>query len=562
MRGKYMINISFGKWFLENDTFTISLFNNSINEAKKLGGEGFLRKDILEHYEKEIKYRIEQFAYRLKDKEKIKQIVPSSILEDLAKQKKITIDKLIDDIHAAANKYDKNEDYIEYASFLQNLHIHKMHPKGSEALEKSLSEKRKLGSRTKPNYIYRSIKPIDKIIDDDKSELKNPPENPKIGDRHEAQGYTWKFMSDRTWIKIRKNTDEYEGTELLDMFNRSKLDRPMLKAILHYYDNDYFNEKDVMKAFEGSCKYIGRNQLKKDIGKDAMVKADPYKGDKNKIFERAKIKFPNPEIDNVYEDEETNTTWNWVYSKKKKGMGWKEIPKEKPISHFSLHGKDGEIEHDVEAKKEDEEDLAKFNKDIFSATGDPEGNRNIDDKYGPKGDYDSDNYLKQQQDLKKQQELLAKMTPIYNAGIKNPQKKPITDNIFGRIEYIKKLEDFKEDLKSITTLADDNKLSNQKTKSGYIKKDNAENDNFSVYEFYRNLFIEVTDYFITEIKAGKEPSSIPIKFLDWFRKKMSTLPSNAKKISDNYWPRFTKEKYTDVLDVWSAENNFKYKKDK
>ena len=123
-------------------------------------------------------------------------------------------------------------------------------------------------------------------------------------------------------------------------------------------------------------------------------------------------------------------------------------------------------------------------------------------------------------------------------------------------------EDFKEDLKSITTLADDNKLSNQKTKYGYIKKDNAENDNFSVYEFYRNLFIEVTDYFITEIKAGKEPSSIPIKFLDWFRKKMSTLPSNAKKISDNYWPRFTKEKYTDVLDVWSAENNFKYKKDK
>ena len=59
-----MINISFGKWFLENDTFTISLFNNSINEAKKLGGEGFLRKDILEHYEKEIKYsQVDRTAY-------------------------------------------------------------------------------------------------------------------------------------------------------------------------------------------------------------------------------------------------------------------------------------------------------------------------------------------------------------------------------------------------------------------------------------------------------------------------------------------------------------------
>ena len=508
-----MINISFGKWFLENDTFTISLFNNSINEAKKLGGEGFLRKDILEHYEKEIKYRIEQFAYRLKDKEKIKQIVPPSILEDLAKQKKITIDKLIDNIHDAANNYDKNQDHIEYASFLQNLHIHKMHPSGSDALATSLFQKIK--SKTKPNYIYRSIKKVDKIIDNDKSELKNPPENPKIGDRHEAQGYTWKFMSDRTWIKIRKDTDEYEETELLNMFNRSKLDRPMLKAILHYYDNDYFNEKDVMKAFEGSCKYIGRNQLKKDIGKDAMVKADPYKGDKNKIFERAKIKFPNPEIDNVYEDEETNTTWNWVYSKKKKGMGWKEIPKEKPISHFSLHGKDGEIEHDVEGREKEENPL------------DP------DSEYSSK---EHDAEIKSYGDYE--------VTKPF--GIKSPQKKPIIDQEKPIMDIASGLTLFKEYLGTTKTLGDP--ITKNHT---FISRNNENKYDVEIEDFYRKLFIEITDKIIRNVESKVKVTILKNLFSDEER----TLPINAKKVKTN-WARFTAEKYKQELKDYAYSKNF------
>ena len=97
-----MINISFAKWFLENDTFTISLFNNSINESKE--GEERLTKDMLDYYTGEIKYRVKQFADRLKDKEKIKEIIDSKILKDIKKQKNITDDELIDDIQYACQK--------------------------------------------------------------------------------------------------------------------------------------------------------------------------------------------------------------------------------------------------------------------------------------------------------------------------------------------------------------------------------------------------------------------------------------------------------------------------
>ena len=547
MRGKYMINISFGKWFLENDTFTISLFNNSINEAKKMGGEGFLDESSLEHYEKEIKYRIKQFADRLKDKEKIKQIVPSSILEDLAKQKKITINELIENIHDAANKYDKNQDEIKYTSFLQNLHIHKMHPSGSNALETSLFQKIK--SKTKPNYIYRSINTVDKIIDNDKSELKNPPENPKIGDKHEDQGNTWKFMSDKTWRKIRLGTKEYEGTELLNMFNRSKLDRPMLKAILHYYDNDYFNEKEVMKAFEGSCKYIGRNQLKKDIGKDAMVKADPYKGDKTKIFERAKIKFPNPEIDNVYEDEETNTTWNWVYSKKTKGMGWKEKLKEKPISHFSLYNKDGEIEYDPEGREKEGNPL-----DLDS-------------------DYTSKEYDDETESKEHDAEIKRYGGSETTKPIENPQKKPIIDQ--EKPEEINDsksfMTNFKNHIRSTNTLKNDNDQSKCTYYYMFYNKDDIKKAqlekrsliktvkvNDQITNFYRKLFIDFTDELIKQLDKGKminnllgERGNMLIPFLEL---KAAEIPENFGK--PILWARCTAEKYKDELAYFAQQKNY------
>ena len=40
-----------------------------------------------------------------------------------------------------------------------------------------------------------------KVQDFKKLELKNPPENPKIGNIFDYQGYTWRFMSDKTWSK-------------------------------------------------------------------------------------------------------------------------------------------------------------------------------------------------------------------------------------------------------------------------------------------------------------------------------------------------------------------------
>lgn len=45
-------------------------------------------------------------------------------------------------------------------------------------------------------YIFLKVQDFKKLV------LKNPPENPKIGDILNGQGYTWKFMSDKTWIKI------------------------------------------------------------------------------------------------------------------------------------------------------------------------------------------------------------------------------------------------------------------------------------------------------------------------------------------------------------------------
>lgn len=46
-----------------------------------------------------------------------------------------------------------------------------------------------------------------KVQDFKKLELKNPPENPKIGNIFNYQGYTWKFMSDKTWSKIESGSE-------------------------------------------------------------------------------------------------------------------------------------------------------------------------------------------------------------------------------------------------------------------------------------------------------------------------------------------------------------------
>ena len=52
-----------------------------------------------------------------------------------------------------------------------------------------------------------------KVQDFKKLELKNPPENPKIGNIFDYQGYTWKFMSDKTWSKIGYGSCYQTGSE-------------------------------------------------------------------------------------------------------------------------------------------------------------------------------------------------------------------------------------------------------------------------------------------------------------------------------------------------------------
>ena len=352
MRGKYMINISFAKWFLENDTFTISLFNNSINESKE--GEERLTKDMLDYYTGEIKYRVKQFADRLKDKEKIKEIIDSKILKDIKKQKNITDDELIDDIHKAANNYDKNQDKIEYASFLPKLKINKEEGVlGRLALVQSLSELSQ--SEGEPKHIYRSLKPMNKVINskhqpsepkDVEDSGEKVPENPTAGQLYSDENGKWKFI-DNKWRLLQ--TKKYEGTETLNMFNRGKLDRPMLKAILG------FSEKDIVSDFAGSMSRIGYNYLRKlknqkRIEDDKEIKLDP--DERKKAIARSKSKFPNPQVGDEYRDDDTSTNWEYVLTRHgynrwiqilDKGKG-----KKQTVS-LSIKGDDG-FDNDVEGK--------------------------------------------------------------------------------------------------------------------------------------------------------------------------------------------------------------------
>jgi hypothetical protein len=328
------------------------------------------------------------------------------------------------------------------------------------------------------------------------------------------------------------------------MFNRSKLDRPMLKSILHYYDKDYFNEKEVMKAFKGSCKHIGRNQLKQDIGEDEMVKVDPYEGDKNKIFERAKIKFPNPEKDNVYEDEETGTDWQWSSLGKTKGMGWKEILKEKPISHFSVHAKgaDGEYEYDPEGREKEENPL------------DP------DSRYSSE---EHDAEIKSYGDYE--------VTKPF--GIKSPQKKPIIDQ--EKPEEINDsksfMTNFKNHIRSTNTLKNDNDQSKCTYYYMFYNKDDIKKAqlekksliktvkvNDQITNFYRNLFIDFTDELIKQLDKGKminnllgERGNMLIPFLEL---KAAGIPENFGKPS--LWARCTAEKYKDELAYFAQQKNY------
>ena len=315
MRGKYMINISFAKWFLENDTFTISLFNNSINESKE--GEERLTKDMLDYYTGEIKYRVKQFADRLKDKEKIKEIIDSKILEDIRKQKNITNDELIEDIHKAANNYKIDDDKNYYASFLPKLKINRQEGVlGRLALVQSLSEPSE--SEGEPKHIYRSRIPMNKVINskhqpsepkDVEDSGEKVPENPTAGQVYIDENGKWKFI-DNKWRLLQ--TKKYEGTETLNMFNRGKLDRPMLKAILG------FSEKDIVSDFAGSMSRIGYNYLRKlknqeRIEDDKEIKLDP--DERKKAIARSKSKFPNPQVGDEYRDDDTSTNWEYVLTR-------------------------------------------------------------------------------------------------------------------------------------------------------------------------------------------------------------------------------------------------------
>lgn len=615
MRGKYMINISFAKWFLENDTFTISLFNNSINESKE--GEEQLTKDMLDYYTNEIRYRVKQFADRLKDKEKIKEIIDSKILEDIRKQKNITNDELIEDIHKAANNYKMSDDKNYYTSFLPKLKINREGVLGRLALVQSLSEPSE--SEGEPKHIYRSLKPMNKVINskhqpsepkDVEDSGEKVPENPTAGQVYIDENGKWKFI-DNKWRLLQ--TKKYEGTETLNMFNRGKLDRPMLKAILG------FSEKDIVSDFAGSMSRIGYNYLRKlknqkRIEDDKEIKLDS--DETKKAIARSKSEFPNPQVGDEYRDDDTSTNWEYVLTRHgynrwiqilDKGKG-----KKQTVS-LSTKGEEG-FDNDVAGKdfspdiEVDNQKMSNLLKDIESILP-----KNVDEDFKYKLKILSLFYYKSkkinlytlQQNLEDYVELvkLEKM-PTIEINTTNMTATPFEytnyDNWVKKIsEEIKKVDEPKIDeplvpvrnpqnitvpLVSKGTLLDGlekfkaylnttpqldqpiygNKNNFSHISSSAIKRaDGKDTFDKNVLRYYRDLFIGFTEELMEVIEENPSNTHRAINsklytFREWLEPKYNELDGIGAKKSKNIgeWLKLTVRKYKYELEKYAKENGF------
>ena len=616
-----MINISFAKWFLENDTFAISLFNNSINESKE--GEERLTQDMLDYYTNEIKYRVKQFADRLKDKEKIKDIVDSKILEDIKKQKNIkTDDELIEDIHKAANDYKIDNDKNYYASFLPKLKINREEGSlGRLALVQSLSDPEPYQSESEPKHIYRSRVPMNKVINskhqpsepkDVEDSGEKVPENPTAGQVYSDENGKWKFI-DNKWRLIQ--TKKYEGTETLNMFNRGKLDRPMLKAILG------FSEKDIVADFAGSMSRIGYNYLRKlknkeRIEDDKEIKLDP--DERKKAIARSKSKFPNPKVGDEYRDDDTSTNWKYVLTRHgynrwiqilDKGKG-----KKQTIS-LSDQGEEGEFEHDVAAKDLSPDEETE-NRKMSNLLNDIESilPKNVDEDFKYKLKILSLFYYKSkkinlytlQQNLEDYVELVKlKKMPTITINTGNMRADPLEytnyDNWVKKIsEEIKKVDEplvdeplvpvinpqnITKPLVSKGTLLDGLekfKVHLNITSSLNKKIEGNDKDNFShisssaikradgkdtfdenVLRYYRNLFIKFTEELIEVIEKNPSNTHVAINkklynFREWLKLKYNELDAIGAKKPKNIdeWLKLTIRKYKYELERYAKENGF------
>ena len=286
-----MNNLSFAKWFLENDIFTYSLFKSTINEVK---ASDFFDKNYINMINQEIHYRIKQFAQIIKnsDLEEVKRFVTEDVLNELAK--KITpepdADEMAKILKESAEKFIIDFENMKKLNYFDAIKKNKFYKNNPEVLFGSFHQKvSALPSREIKNpstgglepFMYASTGEMDKILDKQEAENIEFPDNAKKGDifavtKKDSLGNpigseNWKFTQEGVWKKFERTT-KYGGTEILNLFNMGKVDRAMAKTILFLTGHD-IKESDVINDFSGSFQHLGKNYAKQE-SPEGLTKKD------------------------------------------------------------------------------------------------------------------------------------------------------------------------------------------------------------------------------------------------------------------------------------------------
>jgi len=286
-----MNNLSFAKWFLENDSFTYSLFQSTINEVK---ASDLFDKSYINMINQEIHYRVKQFAQIIKnsDLDEVKRFVTDEVLNELAEkiEPEPNTDEMAKILKESAAKFIEDFSSIQPLSYFDALKKNELYKKNPEVLFGSFHQKvSALPSREiknpstgeLENFMYASTGEMDKILD--KQEAKNIdfPKDARKGDiftvtKKDSLGNpigseNWKFTQEGVWKKFERTT-KYGGTEILNLFNMGKVDRAMAKTIL-FLTGHNIEESDVINDFSGSFKFLGKNYAKQE-SPEGLTKTD------------------------------------------------------------------------------------------------------------------------------------------------------------------------------------------------------------------------------------------------------------------------------------------------
>ena len=286
-----MNNLSFAKWFLENDIFTYSLFKSTINEVK---ASDFFDKNYINMINQEIHYRIKQFAQIIKnsDLEEVKRFVTEDVLNELAKkiEPEPDTDEMAKILKESAEKFIIDFENMKKLNYFDAIKKNKFYKNNPEVLFGSFHQKvSALPSREIKNpstgglepFMYASTGEMDKILDKQEAENIEFPDNAKKGDiftvtKKDSLGNpigseNWKFTQEGVWKKFERTT-KYGGTEILNLFNMGKIDRAMAKTILFLTGHD-IDESDVINDFSGSFQHLGKNYAKQE-SPEGLTKTD------------------------------------------------------------------------------------------------------------------------------------------------------------------------------------------------------------------------------------------------------------------------------------------------